>query len=507
MADACYEIYKTCQGSCVVSGSSDADKFFFKCGGKDGCANNAIVRVNPDIQFMYYHCNGTKWTKITENDLDKYAQNVRDCGIQDTDKNSLAGVYNGTEYDFFTEPHEGWLVGRSDICKKPKTNKVEKTKDTTKPAEIPVVKDTPAPVSASKKNNITISGTVVDENGEPLPFVNIAEVESISLPQQNGTITNIDGKFELSNLNPDDQVQFSYVGYETQKLSVSSLQSGVNVVMKSGAVNLNEVNISPCDTEKGETFDPETKKCIEPKSDIVEEIKPDDEEEKPNESPKPETPVTPSPDPKELAEKLKTAQNELAAAKEKENSWANRGLSAASTAMTGLGGMQLAQGIAEKKADADAEKEMRAYIETMKCDYGGGKNITMGNEEITLPGGNELLEYYTEYKTLADNLKTTKAALGLRSGIESEVLYDRAQTGLYQYATAERKSGAEISLSRALSDSESEDAAAWAEQKENASKKLKAGGGVATGGAATGVVGNAAINTDMIQNIKDAFKK
>ena len=128
MADACYEIYKTCQGSCVVSGSSDADKFFFKCGGKDGCANNAIVRVNPDIQFMYYHCNGTKWTKITENDLDKYAQNVRDCGIQDTDKDSLAGVYNGAEYDFFTEPHEGWLVGRSDICKKPKTNKVKKQK-------------------------------------------------------------------------------------------------------------------------------------------------------------------------------------------------------------------------------------------------------------------------------------------------------------------------------------------------------------------------------------------
>ena len=348
---------------------------------------------------------------------------------------------------------------------------------------------------------------MVDENGEPLPFVNIAELGSINSGSLNGTTSDTDGKFQLSQLNPDDQVQFSFVGFETQKVSVSLLQSGVNVVMKSGAVNLNEVNISPCDTEKGETFDPETKKCIEPKSDIVEEIKPDDDEEKPNESPKPETPVTPSPDPKELAEKLKTAQNELAVAKEKENSWANRGLSAASTAMTGLGGMQLAQGIAEKKADADAEKEMRAYIETMKCDYGGGKNITMGNEEITLPGGNELLEYYTEYKTLADNLKTTKAALGLRSGIESEVLYDRAQSGLYQYAPTGKTGGAEISLYRALTDSEGEDAARWAEQKENASKKLKAGGGVATGGAAAGVLGNAAINTDMIQNIKDAFKK
>ena len=197
---------------------------------------------------------------------------------------------------------------------------------------------------------------------------------------------------------------------------------------------------------------------------------------------------------KELAEKLKSARDELAAAKEKENSWANRGLSAASTAMTGLGGMQLAQGIAEKKADADAEKEMRAYIETMKCDYGGGKNITMGNEEITLPGGNELLEYYTEYKTLADNLKTTKAALGLRSGIESEVLYDRAQSGLYQYAPTGKTGGAEISLYRALTDSDSEDAARWAEQKDASDKKLKTGAIVAGAGIATGIVGNYLIN-------------
>ena len=219
-----------------------------------------------------------------------------------------------------------------------------------------------------------------------------------------------------------------------------------------------------------------------------------------------ETPE-PAPDPNELQEKLKSAKDALAAAKEKENSWANRALGATTTAATSLGAMQLAEGIAERRADAEAEKEMRAYIETMKCNYGGGQNIKLGNEEITLPGGNELLEYYTEYKTLADELKQTKTALGLRPGIESETLYDRAQTGLYQYASIGKTGGAETSLYRALTDSESEDATAWSEQKETASKKLKVGGGVAAGGAAVGVIGNAAINTDMIQNIKDAFKK
>ena len=233
------------------------------------------------------------------------------------------------------------------------------------------------------------------------------------------------------------------------------------------------------------------------------------------EQPKPQEPVidetapevaAPKPTATELEEKLKTAQDALKTAKEKENSWANRALGATTTAATSLGAMQLAEGIAEKKADEEAEKQMRNYITTMKCEYGGGKHVDFGVEE-TLPGGNELLDYYTEYKQLADNLKTTKAALGLGAGIESEVLYDRAQSGLYQYANTGKTGGGETSLFRALTDSESEDATAWSEQKETASKKLKVGGGVAAGGAAVGVIGNAAINTDMIQNIKDAFKK
>ena len=199
---------------------------------------------------------------------------------------------------------------------------------------------------------------------------------------------------------------------------------------------------------------------------------------------------------KELAAKLKTAKDELAAARDKENSWANRGLSAASTAATGLGAMAAASALAERVADRDAEKEMRQIISNMKCDYTGGPEFNVGNEEITLPGGNELFKYYTEYKTLADNLKTTKAALGLRSGIESEVLYERAQSGLYQSRSAERMAGGETSLYRAMTDTGGDDAAAWADQKDKTTTKLTAGG-VATGvGVVGGAVGNYFINRD-----------
>ena len=203
-----------------------------------------------------------------------------------------------------------------------------------------------------------------------------------------------------------------------------------------------------------------------------------------------------------------TETAEVTTARDKENSWANRGLTAASTATTGLGTMAAASAIAAQRSDAEAEKEMRAYIETMKCDYGGGQNIKLGNEETTLPGGNELLEYYTEYKSLADELKQTKTALGLRPGIESETLYDRAQTGLYQYANAGKTGGGETSLYRALTDSESTDAAAWTEQKEETSKQLKTGAIVAGTGIVGGIVGNHLINergkTDTDTNLNAA---
>lgn len=211
----------------------------------------------------------------------------------------------------------------------------------------------------------------------------------------------------------------------------------------------------------------------------------------------------------ELDEKLKSAQNALKSAQDTEGSLANRLLGGASTAATGLGGMMIAQGLAEQKADKDAEADMRAYLATFKCEYGNGQYANAGNEEITLPGGNELLEYYNEYKTLADNLKTTKTALGLRTGIESEVLYDRAQTGLYQYANAGKTGGGETSLYRALTDSESADAAAWAEQKDASDKKLKTGAIVAGAGVVGGIAGNYLINgrNQKTEEIKQEFKK
>ena len=190
------------------------------------------------------------------------------------------------------------------------------------------------------------------------------------------------------------------------------------------------------------------------------------------------------------------AEDAYQAARDHEQSWANKGLTAATTLATGEGAMAATQAYFEQRADADAERDMAAYLATFKCEYGGGKTFNAGNEEIFLPGGNELLNYYSEYKTLADSVKQTKTALGLRSGIESEILYDRAQSGLYQYANAEQTSGGEISLSRALQNPEGIDAEKWNAQKAQTAQNLKTGITAVAGGVAGGIVGNYLINKD-----------
>ena len=63
------------------------------------------------------------------------------------------------------------------------------------------------------------------------------------------------------------------------------------------------------------------------------------------------------------------------AAVAREQSLANRMLGAAAIGAGGIGGMMLASGIAEQRADADAERDMAAYLATFKCNYGAGMTV------------------------------------------------------------------------------------------------------------------------------------
>ena len=193
----------------------------------------------------------------------------------------------------------------------------------------------------------------------------------------------------------------------------------------------------------------------------------------------------------EQIKKAEEAEAKYKAAAEKEK--AGRAHSAIATGLSTAGGYMLGASIAERIADNDAEEAMNSYLGGMRCSYAGGQNVELG-QTVEIPGGDELFNYYNKYKQIAERLKRTKAALNLPAGIESQVVYDKAETNLYKYTTLGTRSSGEISLARALTDPNSEDAAAWAAQKEKTNTNMTIGGSLATGGLATGIIGRIAVN-------------
>lgn len=193
---------------------------------------------------------------------------------------------------------------------------------------------------------------------------------------------------------------------------------------------------------------------------------------------------------KKIAKLEKNAQD----MKKKEQSTANKLIGAAAIGATGIGGMNTLSALAEQQADENAEDAMKAYLETFRCNYGGSLNIKGGERDIVLPGGNALSELYTEYTQLAADLKIRKDALGMRPGIESEEILDKANTGLYDDVGTGITGGAYTSISRALQNPSGEDAAEWQKQKDDTASKLKTGLITTAAGVGIGIAGNTIAN-------------
>ena len=79
-----------------------------------------------------------------------------------------------------------------------------------------------------------VQGTVVDENGETLPGVNIL-VKGTTV----GTVTDVDGNYTLTLPNNASTLVFSFIGYMTQELPISS--SLINVTLTADIQQLSEV--------------------------------------------------------------------------------------------------------------------------------------------------------------------------------------------------------------------------------------------------------------------------
>ena len=98
--------------------------------------------------------------------------------------------------------------------------------------------ETAAPLSGlnsveSVMQTITVQGKVVDSTGEPIIGANIL-VQGTT----NGIITDLDGNFTLSNVDPNAKIVISYIGYKSQTLPATAT---MNVTLKEESETLQEV--------------------------------------------------------------------------------------------------------------------------------------------------------------------------------------------------------------------------------------------------------------------------
>lgn len=89
--------------------------------------------------------------------------------------------------------------------------------------------------SNAQQEQKTITGSVSDEQGSPIPGLTVLEKGTT-----NGTVTDFDGNYSI-NVDPSSKVLvFSFVGMETQEIAIKG-QASINVVMESIDIGLEEV--------------------------------------------------------------------------------------------------------------------------------------------------------------------------------------------------------------------------------------------------------------------------
>lgn len=85
------------------------------------------------------------------------------------------------------------------------------------------------------QENTKVSGTVLDERNEPIIGASI-----IILETKNGTVSDLDGRFSLTDIKVGSVLQFSFLGYISQQIKYTG-KSSLNIVLKEDAKALEEV--------------------------------------------------------------------------------------------------------------------------------------------------------------------------------------------------------------------------------------------------------------------------
>lgn len=137
----------------------------------------------------------------------RYSLNLEDASIEET----LAQVFSDSEYSYK-------IIGDNVVVMRKEAASISKLT-----------------VSNLQQDGKTISGTVRDAKGEPIPGVSIVVKGSTT-----GTISNMDGNFTLSGVPEDAMLQFSFIGMNSVEVSATGRMT-FNIVLQEEYLGLDEV--------------------------------------------------------------------------------------------------------------------------------------------------------------------------------------------------------------------------------------------------------------------------
>lgn len=108
---------------------------------------------------------------------------------------------------------------------------------------LPIMMAMLLPLMAAAQNSRTITGTVVDELGDPMIGVTVMESGTT-----NGTSTDVDGKFTLKVSPSATTLDISYIGYNKQSVAITS--NNLNIAMTPNTQVMDEVVVIGYGTQK-----------------------------------------------------------------------------------------------------------------------------------------------------------------------------------------------------------------------------------------------------------------
>ena len=90
----------------------------------------------------------------------------------------------------------------------------------------------------------TVTGKVLDKNGQPLPGVTVI-VKGTTM----GSVTNNEGTYSIADVPAGAVLNFTFVGMQTQDI-IPGTQTSINVTMVEEAIGLNEVVVTALGIKK-----------------------------------------------------------------------------------------------------------------------------------------------------------------------------------------------------------------------------------------------------------------